>query len=65
MAWCVAIIAWTLAGASNDACTGTYNQVEACRAGLGIGILFSLGIGFFGFVLLSIIRFMTRPKCER
>ena len=35
---------------------------DACEAGTGIGVLLVLFIGFIGFVFLSLIWFMTKPK---
>jgi hypothetical protein len=34
----------------------------ACEAGAGIGIALVLFVGFIGFVFLSLIWFMTRPR---
>lgn len=60
--WCVAIIVWAVAGGSSAAksCHGQYQS--ACQAGTGIGIALILVIGFIGFVFLSLIWLMTRPK---
>jgi len=61
-AWCLAILAWAVAGGSSAAstCHGTY--ANACQAGTGIGVALILFVGFCGFVFLSLIWFMTRPK---
>lgn len=61
--WCALILVWAIAGgggAAND-CEGERYQ-DACEAGAGLGILLILFIGFIGFVFLSIIWFMTKPK---
>jgi hypothetical protein len=70
--WCVAIIVWAVAGAST-----THHDVQTCLAqgvltrqecqsaadaGAGIGIGIILFIGFIGFVFLSLIWLMTRPR---
>lgn len=62
--WCALILVWAIAGGSNADCGEERNESlrSACEAGAGIGILLILLIGFFGFVFLSIIWFMTRPK---
>lgn len=70
--WCLLILTWAIAGggsaASNcaqqtgDQFLTAHDAQSACQAGAGIGILLVLFIGFFGFVFLSIIWFMTRPK---
>ena len=62
-AWCLAILAWAVAGAGSAHCTGAYT--DACQAGTGIGVMLILFVGFFGFVFFSLIWFMTRPKGER
>ena len=71
-AWCLAIIAWAIGAGSTGAhdaanCTKTaYLSAADCAnatgAGAGIAVLLILLIGFFGFVFLSIIWFMSRPK---
>jgi hypothetical protein len=63
---CAAILVWAIAGggsAAND-CSEEVDDLSqsACQAGAGIGIALILLIGFFGFVFLSLIWFMTRPK---
>ena len=71
-AWCLAIVVWVIAGANS-----TQAQVAKCvhqgvlsaqtcsnavDAGDGIGIAVVLVIGFMGFVVLSLIWFMSRPR---
>jgi hypothetical protein len=66
--WCLAILAWAIAGgASGEHSTHCHGQfANACQqgtdAGTAIGVGLILFVGFFGFVFLSIIWFMTRPK---
>jgi hypothetical protein len=72
VAWCVLIIVWAIsAGASSsesvDDCVaeGVLSRADcqaATDAGTGIGILLILFVGFFGFMFLSVIWFMSRPK---
>jgi hypothetical protein len=63
-AWCLAIVAWAISASSHAAaCTGTY--ANDCAAGTGVAVLFILFIGFFGFVFLAVIWFMTRPSEKR
>ena len=72
IAWCTLIIVWLVA-AQRDAAQTYHDCVndqelgqELCEsavaAGSGIGTLLVLGIGFFGFVFLSLIWFMSRPR---
>lgn len=62
--WSGLIIAWMVAGGAASDCLAEPDQLsrEACEAGTGIGVALIALIGFFGFVPLSIIWFMTRPK---
>jgi len=69
--WCGLIVVWAIAGAAsvsdcaNEQGSGflTHEDAQsACETGAGIGILVILLIGFFGFVFLSLIWFMTRPR---
>jgi len=59
--WCVLILAWAIGGAAGNNCAQQTYQ-SACQAGTGIGVTIILGLGFFGFVFLSLIWFMTRPR---
>lgn len=68
--WCVLILAWAIAGAAGNDCASEADQLsqDACAAGTGIGVALILFLGFVGFVFLSLIWFMTRPKtrtCQR
>jgi hypothetical protein len=60
--WCALILIWAIAGAgsASDDCTPGYQ--DACDAGTAIGVALILLIGFFGFVFLALIWFMTRPR---
>ena len=64
--WCALILIWAIAGGGSAAedCENeaTQSLQEACEAGTGIGILLILFIGFIGFVFLSLIWFMSRPR---
>lgn len=64
--WCVLIVAWAVAGGGSAAneCANETDALsrDACEAGAGIGIMLIFLIGFFGFVFLSLIWFMTRPR---
>ena len=66
-AWCALILVWVIAGASKASHTCDHSAyLQACQAGAhagtAIGVAIILLIGFVGFVFLSIIWFMTRPK---
>lgn len=67
--WCVVMAIWIIAGiagtgSSSDCAHQTYRG--ACEAGstagAGIAIVALWFIWFFGFVILSLIWFMSRPK---
>lgn len=71
--WCVLMAIWivaAIAGADNaDECARESNRFlsqAACEdardAGTGIGVVILWFIWFFGFIALSLIWFMTRPK---
>lgn len=67
-AWCIAILAWAIAGATSTPkqhC-GIYQHActEGAQAGTAIGVAIIMLIGFFGFVFFSIIWFMTRPRTK-
>jgi hypothetical protein len=60
--WCAAIIAWAIAtGSAASKNCGTLSQ-DTCNAAGGLGVALVLFIGFFGFVFLALIWFMTRPR---
>lgn len=65
-AWCILIVVWAITGA-HSATQGADCQAyhDACQTGAGIGVMLVLLVGFFGFVFLSLIWFMTRPKERR
>ncbi len=67
--WIYTIVvgAWAVAGLNNrPTCPTTVSDCEAYLAGAnigtGVGMLFIFGIWFVGFIVLSIIWFMTRPR---
>lgn len=62
--WSVLIVLWAVTGAAGNDCASEATQLdrEACEAGTGIGVALILFIGFIGFVFLSLIWLMTRPK---
>lgn len=70
--WCVLILVWMIAGGSsaqdvNDcASEATESARQLCEdatdVGTGIGVILIGFLGFLGFVFLSIIWFMTRPR---
>lgn len=55
--WCVVIALWLVTGLSATHCAD-----QACNAGKGIGAALILFVGFCGFVVLSLIWLMSRPK---
>lgn len=63
---------WAVAGAAGNNCSGQHGSgylsahaaKGACQAGTGIGVAIILIVGFFGFVLLSLIWFMSRPRAR-
>jgi hypothetical protein len=71
--WSGLIIVWAIAGGANsashnhEACENArYITQEVCEharnAGAGIGIALILFVGSIGFVSLSLIWFMTKPR---
>lgn len=68
LVWVALIIAWVVAGANsgNDCADEPAHLREACEfgteVGTGIGLAIVVVIGFMGFIMLSLIWFMTRPK---
>ncbi len=74
MTWTIVVfsglmLAWIIAGTSTEVCSdytpGTADR-EACELGedigTGIGLAAILFLWFLGFVILSIIWFMSRPR---
>lgn len=73
-AWCLAILVW--AGSATSGTTkavhdcvkgaaGVLSKTDCANAvdtGSGVAILMVLFIGFIGFLFLSIIWFMSRPR---
>ncbi len=76
LGWVGLIVLWIVVGAKSAidetaaaACAAEsdgFLTVEDCTAaqeiGTGIGVALILGLGFVGFVVLSIVWFMTRPR---
>jgi hypothetical protein len=70
IAWTTLILVWMIGGAASNDCaseTGSgllsdQDAQAACEVGTGLGVVAIAFFGFFGFVFLSIIWFMTRPK---
>ena len=62
--WSLLIVIWAIGGGSSTNCGSKPSQLqrEACESGTGIGVAIVLVFGFLGFVFLSLIWFMTRPK---
>lgn len=69
MTWLILIftglmLAWMIAGARSTSCSqyaAGSPERAGCGAGTGIGVGLIFGLWFVGFVVLSIIWFMTRP----
>ena len=69
IAWCVLMAIWIIAGIANsDSASHCAHETYrgACEAGstagTGIAVVALWFIWFFGFVILSLIWFMSRPK---
>lgn len=62
--WCLLIVVWAVAGTAGNDCASEVDRLsqDACATGTGIGVAIVLLIGFFGFMFLGFIWFMTRPK---
>jgi hypothetical protein len=69
--WCVVMAIWIVAAiagadsASNCADPGSISRAtceDVSDAGTGIGVVLLWFVWFFGFIPLSLIWFMTRPK---
>jgi hypothetical protein len=60
--WCALILIWAIAGGASSDCGTDTTYQGACEAGTGIGVILILILGFFGFVFLSLIWLMSRPK---
>jgi hypothetical protein len=71
IAWSALTVVWAVVGGVSSAheahkyCEQTRWQ-ETCEqahnAGTAIGVGMVLGVGFAGFIVLSLVWFMTRPK---
>lgn len=58
------MLVWIIAGASSTNCGSETTQAgkSGCEAGTGIGVGIIIFLWFLGFVVLSLIWFMTRPR---
>lgn len=62
--WTIIMAIWAIAGGSSADCGSQGDQYSqaGCQAGTGIAIALIIVIWFIGFVVLSLIWFMTRPR---
>lgn len=62
--WGVLMLAWVVSAAASSDCDNTakYSDSTACGVGTGIAIFLILGVAFAGFLVLSLIWLMSRPK---
>jgi len=63
--WSALMALWAIVGGSHAASTcNTTSQAynTGCQAGTAIGVGLIIGLWFIGFVVLSLIWFMTKPK---
>jgi len=62
--WSLGIFAWFIVGLSSRGCQEEEGGIKqtVCEVGTGVGIAVILLIGFMGFVVLSLIWLMSRPK---
>ena len=61
VAWTAFFAWWVFGGLTNADCTNSAYP-DACLAGAGVGVMLVIGLWFIGFVVLSIVWFMSRPK---
>lgn len=61
--WTISMGVWAIGGGSQN-CGGAKKGAElaGCQIGTGIGITLILFAWFVGFIVLSLIWFMTRPR---
>jgi hypothetical protein len=60
--WSALCLVWIITGASSSNCAGDQYSQAGCQAGTAIGVGLIIGLWFLGFVVLSLIWFMSRPK---
>ena len=71
--WSLLIVVWVVGGVIhnetttvqqciNDGVLGQRTCHDAVNAGTGIAVMLVIGLGFIGFVVLSLIWLMTRPR---
>lgn len=64
VAWTLVMFIWMIAGGSSADCGSIADEAEriGCEAGTGIGVALLFVLWFVGFMVLSAIWFMTRPR---
>lgn len=62
--WGLLMLAWVISAAASADCNNEakYSDSTACGVGTGIAIFLILGVAFAGFLFLSLLWLMTRPK---
>jgi len=62
--WSLGILVWLLVGLSSRGCAEESGDIKQtwCEVGTGVGIAVIVVIGFMGFVLLSLVWLMSRPR---
>jgi hypothetical protein len=62
--WSTIFLVWAIAGAGSADCGSEATELDrsACEAGTGLGVAVIFVFWFVGFVALSLIWLMTRPK---
>jgi len=76
--WSALVVLWAVAGAAGSGSAATdycehhrsaylsqHGCEEAHNVGTGIGVAAIVFVGFLGFVVLSLVWFMTRPKVAK
>src|SRR5690242_14466132 len=64
LVWTAVFAVWIIGGASAADCGSEATQLnqDACAAGTGIGVALVFVLWFVGFIALSLVWFMTRPR---
>lgn len=71
--WTVIFAIWAIAGAASNDCgsqkgdqfLSAHDAQAACAAGTGIGVALIFVLWFIGFIILSILWFLTRNRNSR